>query len=164
MGPNSCGILGASVPISRAMEPPDRLERPNTVSGLNAKREKLIRYHKTLHAEVRTVTRDIDHLEACIRLCDPEATPNAIKRRVVRQRAQKGTVKQFILDVLREAPGPLTSAQIAGRWLEARQLRTDDETCIVIRKRIGAALISLRRQGIAKNEGFQDGLKGWVRS
>jgi len=34
----------------------------------------------------------------------------------------------------------------------------------VIRKRIGAALISLRNQNIARNEGFHDGLKGWVRA
>lgn len=62
-----------------------------------------------------------------------------------------------------EAHGPLTSAQITDRWLEARQLRTDDATSVVIRKHIGAALISLRNQKIARNEGFQDGLKGWVR-
>jgi hypothetical protein len=30
-----------------------------------------------------------------------------------------------------------------------------------VRKRIGAALIALRRQGVARNEGFVGGLKGW---
>jgi len=138
-------------------------DRPNTVSGLNAKRDGLIRYRKQLHAEIRKVTCDIDHLEACIRLFDPEATPAAVKRYVVRHRAQKGSVKQFIMGVPREAQGPLTSAEITDRWLEARQLRTDDGTRAVIRKRIGAALNSLRRQKIARNEGYRDGLKGWVR-
>jgi len=147
------------------MEPPVRTERPDTVFGLTAKREELIRYRKALHAEVRKVTCDIDHLEACIRLFDPEATPAAVKRYTVRHRAQKGTVKQFIMGVLREAQGPLTSAQITDRWLEARQLRTDDATRIVIRKRIGAALINLRAQEIARNQGRgEDGLKGWVRA
>jgi len=36
-------------------------------------------------------------------------------------------------------------------------------TRMVIRKRIGAALIALRNQHVARNEGFQNGLKGWVR-
>lgn len=33
----------------------------------------------------------------------------------------------------------------------------------MIRKRIGAALIALRNQRVARNEGWFDGLKGWVR-
>jgi hypothetical protein len=142
----------------------DQIERPNTVSGLNAKRDELIAYRKALHAEIKKLTCDIDHLEAAIRLFDPEATPNAVRRYVVRHRAKKGSVKKFILGQLREATRPLTSAEITDRWLEARGLRTDDSTRVVIRKRIGAALISLRAAGTARNEGFFDGLKGWVRT
>lgn len=137
-------------------------DRPNTVSGLNAKREELLAYRAGLHKELRKVTCDIDHLEAAIRLFDPDCTPNAIKAYVVRHRAKKGTVKAFILDKLRTAPAPLTSAQIADMWLEARDLRTDDETRVVIRKRIGAGLISLRARGVIRNEGWFDGRKGWV--
>ena len=66
--------------------------------------------------------------------------------------------------MLREAQAPLTSAQITEAWLTARGLRTDDDTRIVIRKRVGAALISLRKAGTARNEGWFDGLKGWVRT
>jgi hypothetical protein len=89
-----------------------RFERPNTVSGLEAKRDELARYRTALEAEVRKVTCDIDHLEAAIALFDPNTTPNAIKRYVVRHRAKKGSVKAFILDTLREADGPMTSEQI----------------------------------------------------
>jgi anti-sigma factor RsiW len=145
------------------MEHPSLPERPNTVSGLNAKRDELLAYRKALHAEVRKVTCDIDHLEAAIRLFEPGNTPAAFKRYVVRHRAKKGTVKRFILGMLREATAPITSAQITEAWLEARGLRTDDDTRIAIRKRIGAALTSLRTAGTAKQEGFIDGLKGWTR-
>ena len=65
-----------------------RYERPNTVSGLEAKRDELIRYRTALAAEVRKVTCDIDHLEAAIGLFDPTSTPNAIRRYVVRHRAK----------------------------------------------------------------------------
>lgn len=137
-------------------------ERPNTVAGLNAKRDELIAYRTALQREIRKVTSDIDHLEASIHLFDPETTPNAIKAYVVRHRAKKGTVKAFILDRLRTAPGPLTSAQVTDLWLEARGLRTDDQTRIVIRKRIGAGLIGLRARGVVRNEGVFEGHKGWV--
>lgn len=139
-----------------------RFERPNTVSGLEHKRDELARYRQALEAEIRKVTCDIDHLEAAIRLFDPEATPNAIKRYVVRHRAKKGSVKAFLLDTLREASEPLTSATLTDLWLEARGLRVDEQTKIVMRKRIGAALITSRRQGVLRNEGEKDGLKGWV--
>jgi hypothetical protein len=65
--------------------------------------------------------------------------------------------------MLREAQGPLTSSEITEAWLEKRGFSPNDETRVVIRKRVGAALISLRKQGIARNEGVRDGLKGWVR-
>ncbi len=39
----------------------------------------------------------------------------------------------------------------------------DFDTELVIRRRIGAALTALRNQGVARNEGLFDGLKGWVR-
>lgn len=140
----------------------ERPERPNTVSGLNAKRAELVRYRKDLQAEIRKVTCDIDHLEAAIRLFDPANTPSAVRRYVVRHRAKKGTVKAFVLDTLRKAPAPLTSLQITDLWLEARQLRTDDETRVTIRKRIGAGLISLRAKGLVRNEGWFGGHKGWA--
>jgi hypothetical protein len=139
----------------------ERPERPNTVSGLNAKRDELIRYRQALHKEVRKVTCDIDHIEAAIRLFDPDNAPAAFKRYTVRHRARKGSVRRFILGMLREAQAPLTSAQITQAWLTERGLRTDDDTRVVVRKRIGAALIALRRQGVARNEGFVGGLKGW---
>jgi hypothetical protein len=66
--------------------------------------------------------------------------------------------------MLRKATAPVTSAQITEAWLEARGLRTDDETRIAICKRIGSALTSLRNAGTARQEGFIDGLKGWVRT
>lgn len=137
------------------------MERPNTISGLNAKKAEPVQYRALLEAEIRKITCDIDHIEGALKLFDPANTPAAIKRYVVRHRAKKGTVKRFILEMLRTASRPLTSAEITDAWVEARALRTDRDTLIVIRKRIGAALISMRNAGLTANEGMIDGLKGW---
>lgn len=64
----------------------------------------------------------------------------------MRHRAKKGTAKAFIVDTLREADAPLTSTEITDLWLAARSLRVDEQTKIVMRKRIGAAPISSRRR------------------
>jgi hypothetical protein len=145
------------------MEPFIPQERPNTVSGLNAKRDELLAYRKALHSEIRKVTCDIDHLEACIRLFDPDTAPAAFKRYIVQHRAEKGSVRRFILAMLREATAPITSRQIAEAWVQDRGLRCDDQTTVVIRKRVGAALTALRNQNVVRQEGMIDGLKGWVR-
>jgi hypothetical protein len=55
------------------------------------KREQLVKLRDQLEADLRAVTCDIDHLEAAIRLFDPETTPDAVRRYTTRHRAKKGT-------------------------------------------------------------------------
>jgi hypothetical protein len=69
-----------------------RVERPNTVSGLNAKREELVKYRARLEAEIRKVTCDIDHVDAAIRIFYPDTAIAAFKAYVVQYRVKKGTV------------------------------------------------------------------------
>lgn len=124
------------------------MERPNTVSGLIAKRDELSKLRKSLEAEVRKLTCDIDHLDAAIALFDPAQTPKAIQRYVTKHRAKKGSVTPFVVKFLRQAKTPVTSRDITEAWITARGLRTDDATFVIIRKRIGACLTKLRQQGL----------------
>jgi hypothetical protein len=97
----------------------DQVERPNTVFGLEAKRAELLRYHQQLHAEIRKVTTDIDHLEAAIRLfTEGRQAPFPGIGHTVHHRAKKGFLKRFVLRSLRKAAAPLTSAQITDLWLQ----------------------------------------------
>lgn len=50
-----------------------RMERPNTIAGLQAKRRQLVKLRKDLERDARKVTCDLDHIDACIRLFDPAA-------------------------------------------------------------------------------------------
>lgn len=137
-------------------------ERPNTVSGLMAKRDELHALRKGLEREIHKLTCDIDHLDAAIALFDPAQTPRAITRYVTKHRAKKGTVHRFVLDYLRKASGPVTSKEITTAWLEARSLRTDEETYVIIRKRIGACLTKFRASGVIQEVAQAGGYKGWV--
>jgi len=139
-------------------------ERPNTVSGLNHKRDKLVKYRTSLEAEIRKVTCDIDHLEAAIRVFNADPALAAFKAYVVQHRAKKGTTSRFILNMLREAQGrPVTTMEITQAWIAERSLTCDDQTRIVLRQRIGSALIAMRAQGILRDVGKgADGFKAWV--
>jgi len=115
-------------------------ERPNTVAGLVAKHKELCDLRERYQAEIKKLTVDIDHLDATIRLFDPEAETYAIKEYVTKHRAQKGSVKRFVLNTLREAKEPMTSRDITELWVGDRGLRADDATVTAIRKRIGACI------------------------
>lgn len=137
-------------------------ERPNTIAGLQAKRKQLVKLRADLEADVRKVTCDIDHIDACIRLFDPTAdTAAAIKRYATKHRAKKGQMRRFVLDRLKEASGPITSLDIAEAWVADRGLRTDHGTMVMIRKRVGACLISLRGASLIRQSSSVSEYKAW---
>ncbi|HXQ12158.1 MAG TPA: hypothetical protein VN805_14275 [Caulobacteraceae bacterium] len=123
-------------------------DHPNTVSGLLDKRAELagmLKFHK---AEIRKITCDLDHLDAAIRLFDPNADTSRVKRYPTKHRAHRGQMKRFVLGQLRTAQAPLTSAQIAAAWIADRRLKADEETHVLIRKRVGACLTALKGAGV----------------
>ena len=130
-------------------------ERPNTVSGLQAKRSELVKLHKQLLAEAKKVLCDIDHIDATIRLFDPEADLERVRRNryATKHRAQKGYLKRFVLDQLREATEPLTSRDITQAWIEDRGLKPDEATFVILRKRVGACLKTCEKQGLCEGAG-----------
>ncbi|MBO6724624.1 MAG: hypothetical protein JJ911_03030 [Rhizobiaceae bacterium] len=129
-------------------------DRPNTVAGLIAKHKELLDLREKYRAEIKKLTVDIDHLDAAIRLFDPNADTSPIKQYVTKHRAQKGSVKRFILDAFREATEPLTSRQLAEMWLQDRGLVADYATTTTIRKRIGACIKTCVNQGLIEDVGW----------
>lgn len=129
-------------------------ERPNTVSGLVAKHAELSALRDRYKAEIKKLTVDIDHLDAAIRLFDPDADCYAIKQYVTKHRAQKGSVKRFVLSQLRVASTPITSRQITEAWAVDRGLVCDEATYATLRKRIGACIKGCRDQGLIEDHGW----------
>jgi hypothetical protein len=128
-------------------------DRPNTVSGLVAKHKELSALRDKYREEIKKLTIDIDHLDAAIRLFDPNADTYAIKQYVTKHRAEKGSVKRFVLNTLRESDGPMTSRQLTELWAKDRGLNADEATLNTIRKRIGSCLKGCRDQGLIEDVG-----------
>ena len=136
------------------------MERPNTVAGLKAKRKELEGELKAAKKAVKSIKVDIQHIEAAIRLFTDDS-PRAIPRHTVQFRAERGEMRRHVLKALRESTGPLTSQEIADSFCKARGLEADHDTYVLIRKRVGACLNTLKRSGTIK-ELPQEGLyKGW---
>jgi hypothetical protein len=128
-------------------------ERPNTVSGLVAKHKELSELRERYRSEIKKLTVDIDHLDACIRLFDPKADTSPLREYVTKHRATKGSVKRFVLSTLREASKPMTSREITELWAADRGLHADEETLVTIRKRVGACIQTSVKQGLIECAG-----------
>ena len=130
------------------------MERPNTVSGLLAKRKELAALRAKLELDLKRVVCDLDHIDATILLFAADTTPatpaDALPYKTA-YRTPKGKVQRFVLEFLRQASGTATYKEITEAWMAARGLRTDDGTFVVLRKRVGACLIGLRAAGVVRN-------------
>lgn len=136
-------------------------ERPNTLAGLIEKRAQLAGMLKHHRAEIRKVTCDLDHIDAAIRLFDPNADVSRIIRYPTKHRAQKGEASRFVLQTLRKASEPLTSLDLVKLQARERGLKADDQTIVVMRKRVGATLSALKRKGVVRAIPTDGPYKGW---
>lgn len=130
-------------------------DRPNTLSGLIDKRREIagkIEHHQNA---LRQATADLDHLDATIRLFDPDADLEAIWPRPYppRNQAFRGEVTRVILTALRHADGPLTSHQLAERLMAERGLDVNDRALKkTMVKRVGSSLRDMRKKGRVRSE------------
>ena len=136
------------------------MERPNTVAGLKAKRKELEKDLKAAKKAVKAIKIDIHHIDAAIRLFSEKA-PRAIPRHDVQFRAERGEMRRHVTNSLREATEPITSQTIAEAWCKAQGLEADHETYVLIRKRVGACLNSLKNAGTIDAVNLPGEFKGW---
>ncbi len=141
-----------------------KYERPNTISGLQTKRAELVKLRKDLMREAKKVLCDIDHIDATIRLLDPKADVERLRlnRYATKHRAQKGQMKRFVLNQLRIAEAPLTSRQITEAWVKDRGLKADEDTLVILRKRIGACIVTAKNDNVVEAVGQDGTYKFWA--
>ena len=90
------------------------------------------------------LAQSIRHVEAVLKLLDPSYSLRGIsvRRRKPNPWFKRGTVWRSALDVLREAEGPLTAAEITARMLAAKGLSEPDPKAV--RDLEGAVRAALR--------------------
>ena len=124
---------------------------PHVVTALIAKRAELAGKIDKAQKDLRQLAIEMDAIDRALLIFDPDADIMAIQPKPVPvvHRALRGEVKRVILDMLRAAKAPVTSRAIAHKVMKERGLDSKDrplERLMV--KRVGAALRSLRKQGL----------------
>jgi hypothetical protein len=114
------------------------------------KHKELLATRERLEQEVSRITVAIAHVEATLRLFDPDSARELALDVPYRQTG----LKRFILDALREAREPMTVRQIAKAWMERQGIPEDKEAVARTRLRVSAAIKKSEAQGILEHVGF----------
>lgn len=124
--------------------------------GLVRKRAELAGDIERTQAELQRMIRDLESLDATIRLFDADYQVEAIKPKSFRPPedwAKRGQMTRIILDVLRQAAEPLTTGDIAVQLMTERALDIGDQKLVrLMVKRCGVALRLQRDKGVVQSD------------
>ena len=119
------------------------MSESHVVSALKEKRIQVASQIESLQAQMRQATIDLDHIEASLRLFDPDVDLAALSPRKVAPVLYdtKGDTGRVILEALRTAMRPQSTAQVCDAVMKARNLDTNDRAlCRLMMRRTVANL------------------------
>ena len=123
------------------------------VGGLVKRRADLAGEATALRGQIARIVVDLGHLDAVIRQFDPEHDIAAIRPKRPRgpNTARPGEMSRYVLGVLREARGPLTTVEVARRFMVDRGVDAADGRAVrLATKRVGMALGHQRVKGTVR--------------
>lgn len=130
------------------------VDRPNTLSGLAEKRAEIAGQIAHTRAMLRQLIIDLDHVDAAIRIFDPSYDVEGIRQKLptAAHRALRGDLTRATLDALHDAPGPMTTKELARHVMAERGLNTADAALLqLFTRRTGALLRWQRKRGILRS-------------
>ncbi|NUB11287.1 hypothetical protein GAY28_00380 [Azospirillum brasilense] len=123
----------------------------HVVSALVAKRAEMAGLVQEAERRLGVLQADLDHVDAVLRMFDPDAKPEAIGAKPPRKPSGSPTVPNLsrkVLDVLRTAGKPLIASEIARAVLENGGVETDATTLKTTTRKVGKLLDHHRRRGV----------------
>lgn len=139
-------------------------DQPNVLHALTRKRAEVAGQIEHNQLSLRRLIAELDHLDATIRIFNPDIDIAAIRSKPVppRHAAFKGEVTRLVLDTLRTAKEPVTSREIALQLMTDRGLDPADPALAVLMvKRVCACLRVQKRKGLIHNVASIGNLQGW---
>lgn len=117
---------------------------PHVISALSNKRAELAGIVSQLERQLAQQHANLAHLDATMRLFDPDIRPNKIRPKQQRARSiwfRPGECLRLIYDALREAAQPMTTRQLADRIIRVKALpMADDRQRALVQKTILGSL------------------------
>ena len=116
----------------------------NVISALRDKRSELVGMVMNIEQQLVQHRANLTHLDATMRLFDPELRPEEIRarqRRTCNAWFRPGECLRLIYDVLRDAPQPMTTRELVERITDVKVILVrDDRQRALIQKTVLASL------------------------
>ena len=133
------------------------MAEPHVMDALHAKRSELGGIVSHLEQQIVHHRASLVHLDAAMRLFDPDLAPEGAGSRPQRPRStwfRPGECLRLIHDVLREAPAPMTTRALTEQVMSVKAIPTTDErSCVLVQKTVlgslGRAKATIQRVEIA---------------
>ena len=137
------------------------MSKSPTINALRRKRAEIAGQIRELDARIHDLRRDQGHIDATLKMFDPDAQPRLIKPvrpyRPTNRIFERKEVTIRIMNLLREAEGvPMTTEAIAARIVGDKGLEAAAEP--MVRRVAIIALTALRKSGAAN----RDKAPGWT--
>lgn len=118
-------------------------------AALIRKRAELAGEIEAQDATLSQLRADLVHLDAAIRIMSPDTDPEAIRPKKPSRKGcdwfGRGELARMVLDVLREAQGPLSSTEIARAIMERKGLPVGD--AVAVKRVAGMVKGAMHRRG-----------------
>ena len=135
---------------------------PHVISALSNKRAELAGIVSQLQRQLGQQQANLAHLDATMRLFNPDIRPNKIRARQQRTRSawfRPGECLRLIYDELRDAAQPMTTRQLAERIMGVKAMpMADDRQRELVQKTILGSL-NRAKETIARVEA--EGVVSW---
>jgi hypothetical protein len=120
------------------------MAEPHVMDALRGKRSELSGIVSHLEQQIVRHRASLVHLDAAMRLFDPDLTPEDAGPRQQRPRSvwfHPGECLRLIHDVLREAPQPMTTRALTEQVMGMKAIATTDErSCALVQKTVLGSL------------------------
>jgi len=137
------------------------------LTGLVAKRGELAGEAEHCRRELHRLADELGHLDATIRLFDPDYDLGGIRPRKRRRGHHwfgPGECQRLVLEVLRDAAGPVSDQGMAVAVAARKGLQDRPEVLGALQKTILAVLRRLAGKGVANALGLAGGIRAWERA
>lgn len=137
----------------------------HVISALVSKRSELaglIQHHKK---EMARLSEELSTMDKAIKVFDPEYRTQGIKPRQYRKPNiffKAGEANKMLLDILRDAQGPMSTIDISEEAVKRKGLKLDADQLNKIKASIGNTLKSQARKGLIQELDKVNGVNVWA--
>src|SRR5467141_672180 len=136
---------------------------PHVISALREKRALVAGLIEKLERKLEQHRADLTHIDGVLRLFQPDRDPDEIKPKRTYRRTRyfaRNELARLCMDALRDAPGLVTTDEIAAQVIAAKEFEAADNTLRAsIRDQLLTVLRAARKRGTVEQIGLGRGVR-----